>query len=72
MEDLKEKYPLAIQSINFPVKYDDYGQKIWDSKDNLILDIRGWGRLQYLSEPKERQDQIGKMITEAINNVVKK
>ena len=65
--DIKNKFPLAIDTIRFPVRYDDYGQKIWDKNNDMVIDVRGWGHIKYMSEPKERQDQIGLMIVELIN-----
>ncbi len=53
--------------IKYPVRYDDYGQMIFDKENNHILDIRGWGRIQYMDNPTETQDFIGKFIANAIN-----
>lgn len=55
------------KDISFPVKYDEYGQKIFDSENHLIADIRGWGRLKYKSNPEQRQDAIGKWIVSVMN-----
>lgn len=53
--------------IKGPVKYDPMGQMILDDDKNLICDIRGWGRIQYMDEPEKIQDFIGKTIAVAIN-----
>lgn len=68
MSILKDKFPLAFESINFPVKYIPGLNQIVDNKSYLILEVRGWGRLQKLSDPHERQDQIGQLIAELLNN----
>jgi hypothetical protein len=68
-EEIKTKYPLAVETIKFPVKYDYNGQQVYDYDGRPVCDIRGWGRIQYMSEPEKRQDQIGEMIAELINTM---
>lgn len=51
--------------IAYPVKF-QIG-KIFDANGDHILDIRGWGRLQYMPTPETKQDAIGEWIAEAIN-----
>ena len=58
---------LARDTISLPVKYDEDGQMIFDNKNNLVCDMRGWGRIQYMDIPEERQDNLGRMIALAIN-----
>ena len=56
----------------FPLKYDDYGQSILDKNNSKVLDIRGWGHIQYLDEePEKIQDDIGEYICQLINEDVK-
>lgn len=65
------------EHIKFPVRYDDAGQMVWDADSHLILDIRGWGRLQYeivggqrvVNERRgiEIQDQIGTFVVASMN-----
>lgn len=57
-----------------PFKYDRDTSKIFDSNNNLILDIRGWGYLTgrgalALSEEEaiKIQDRIGAEIVRAMN-----
>ena len=57
--------------IDFPVRYDDYGQQIWDSNNHLICDIRGWGRIQYMKDAEKIQDSVGQFICDAINRAIK-
>jgi len=59
---------LAIDSIDFPVKYEKYGQTILDVNNHKVLDIRGWGRIQKLSEPEKRQDAIGELVASLLND----
>jgi Cu2+-containing amine oxidase len=66
--EIKRKYKFAIDTIMFPVRYEYNTQQIYDKEGNLVCDIRGWGRIQYLSEAEKRQDQIGEMIAELINS----
>lgn len=52
----------------FPLKYDDYGQKIFDQDNVLVVEVRGWGHIQYLGKnPEQLQDEIGQFICDAIN-----
>lgn len=67
----KKDFDLIKDTIKFPVHYDDYGQQIFDAENNLVCEIRGWGRIQYMSEPQKRQDTIGKWITGIMNQAVK-
>ena len=53
----------------FPLKYDEYGQNILDQDNNLVLNLRGWGHIQYVEEPEKTQDDIGRFICEAINHM---
>lgn len=71
-KESREAFGLAIESISFPVKYDDNGCKIFDAENNLVLDIRGHGHLQYMEGglPKsiERQDNIGNLVEYLLNS----
>lgn len=40
---------------------------IHDAEGNVIMQVRGWGRLQYLKNPEEKQDAIGRFVADAIN-----
>jgi hypothetical protein len=51
--------------IKFPVKL-EHGY-IYDADGNMITQIRGWGRLQYLENGEAKQDTIGQFVTDAIN-----
>ena len=53
--------------IKYPVKYDNMGTYIFDADNHMVLMIRGWGRLQYLPEAEEKQDEIGQFVADAIN-----
>ena len=57
-----------FNTICFPVKYEKYGTQILDSKNNKVLDIRGWGRIQKMDHPEERQDEIGEWIASLMND----
>ena len=60
---------LVLKTIDFPVHYDEYGQKIMDKNNHMVADVRGWGRLQYMSNAEERQDAIGRFIADAMNRL---
>lgn len=62
------KYVSFIREhIKLPVKYDRDSYFILDDNDNAILEVRGWGHIQNLSEPEEKQDLIGEYIAACIN-----
>lgn len=64
---LMTKYPLAMETINFPVRYDEKGQSVWDSNNMMICDVRGWSRIQFKPLPERRQDEIGFLIADLLN-----
>lgn len=49
------------------MKYDNHGTLIMDADHNLICDIRGWGRFQYMKDGGKIQDMMGEAIAKAIN-----
>lgn len=59
------------RALAFPLKYDDMGQTIWDANGGMVMQIRGWGRLQYHSEGQEAaarlQDEIGRWVVKTLN-----
>jgi hypothetical protein len=62
------------------VYYDEYGTHIWNREDDgelqLVADVRGWGRIQNefktVSEAAYFQDEVGRFITEAIREKIKR
>jgi GTP-binding protein EngB required for normal cell division len=51
-----------------PFTYEEYGQFIFDKENQMIVDIRGWGYLQRFSDAVQIQDNVGKLITDFLNN----
>lgn len=55
----------------FPLKYDDFGQMIFDAENNHVADLRGWGKYQYHAGGHEAasalQDAIGIWIVSTLN-----
>lgn len=68
LQELKQKYPLAFDTIKLPVSYDKEGH-IFDANGDKVADIRGWGHIQYMSHPVERLDQIGELICHLLNQL---
>jgi hypothetical protein len=66
--ELKEDYHLAKETLQFPVRYDKKGQTIWDANNMMVCDIRGWGKIQFLRVPEKRQDEIGELIADLLND----
>jgi hypothetical protein len=60
------------------VSYEPWGQTIWGNKSNgeqqMVLNLRGWGMIQYEFDTKEEaqdfQDNTGEWIAEAINEKI--
>jgi hypothetical protein len=57
----------VLKNFYLPLWYDVVGQQIFDDRQNLVADIRGWGRLQYLDNPEQIQDGMGNLIVNAFN-----
>ena len=57
---------IALSLYTPPFKYDLEGQMIFDSNDNLVTDIRGWGRIQKLKNAEVVMDTVGEQIAEAM------
>lgn len=53
-----------------PYKYDQFNISVFDSENNLVCDIRSWGRLQYLGDQRatQMQDAMGQLITDLLND----
>lgn len=64
MDDIAK---LALDSIRRPVRYCAVGQRIYDSDNETVLEVRGWGRLQAFHDGERRQDAIGEMVARMIN-----
>jgi len=69
--DIKEIAGTLIRgnkNIIFPLKYSSLGTMIVDNAGNHILDIRGWGRIQYFGEgAEELQDAFGEWVVKTLN-----
>lgn len=50
-----------------PFKYDQNGQYVFDNHDHMVIDIRGWGYLQRFVDGEQIQDNVGKLITQLLN-----
>ena len=64
---LSEKNNLALETLKFPVSYNHKNQTIWDAKGMMVCDIRGWGKIQFMSKSEDRQDAIGELIANLLN-----
>ena len=76
-----ETQPVSVSEVPDDIRkyigeaiYDDNGQMIFRSPDNSkhqLLDVRGWGTIQYmfetLKEAEEFQDKVGQWIADVIN-----
>ncbi|MDT0678622.1 hypothetical protein [Autumnicola musiva] len=62
-----EKALLALETISFPVNYENNNQIVRDSKGMMVCDIRGWSKIQFMSKSEDRQDAIGGLIADLLN-----
>ena len=77
MHELRKR---ALALYTPPFFYDKRGGYIWDSKQNMVADnhvdgdqvirVRGWGRIVYMENPEELQDEFGAMLAEALTEYV--
>lgn len=59
------------KAITFPLQI--HSGWISDSKGHHILDVRGWGFIQYLGEGAEQlQDDIGQWVVDTLNEEAKR
>jgi hypothetical protein len=71
---------MTIEKWLSDVYYDEYGTHIWnkeqDGGNQLVADIRGWGRLQnefsIQEEAEKFQDQVGQFIVQAIKEKIER
>ncbi len=68
--NLREENKLIRDTIEFPVRYDNKQQTIWDSKGMMVCDIKGWGKIQFMNKSEERQDIIGDKIANLLNEYI--
>ena len=53
-----------------PFRYDPEGQQIFDSNNNLVLDVRAWGKLQNYENGEKLQDDFGKFTVDRLNGIL--
>jgi hypothetical protein len=71
---------MTIEKWLSDVYYDEYGTHIWnkeqDGGNQLVADIRGWGRLQNefstQEEAEKFQNEVGEFIVQAIKEKILK
>lgn len=64
---LEKEKKLIRETIEFPVYYDRLQQTIKDAKKMMVCDIRGWGKIQFMDKPEQRQDAIGEVVAKLLN-----
>tara|TARA_R110000850_G_scaffold260681_1_gene388031 strand:- start:11 stop:253 length:243 start_codon:yes stop_codon:yes gene_type:complete len=71
------KNPIINKFLGHGVFYHPSGSCVMTKGDNrMVLDVRGWGEIQYMFESIEEsqafQDQLGEYIADAINKKLSK
>lgn len=56
-----------FQHIKPPFHYDDYGQMIFDSNNQMVLNVRAWGLLQKFEHGAQKQDAFGVHVVYLLN-----
>jgi hypothetical protein len=59
-----------LSHFKYPCFYADGGQMIFDSNNQMMVDVRAWGMIQYIkseNKPEDLQDALGEFIAESIN-----
>jgi hypothetical protein len=64
---MKNQFNLAKTHIKPPFVYDKNDRNIYDSENNMICSVRGWGRFQYLKNGIKIHDNLGEYIAHCIN-----
>lgn len=54
-----------------PFKYVKEGQMVFDAKNRMVVDVRGWGFLQKFTDGERIQDNIGQLIVDLLNEKLK-
>ena len=58
-----------FQILKPPFRYDDYGQMIFDSNNNLVANVRMWGLLSKEPNAEDLQDGFGQMMADSLNKM---
>jgi len=66
MEELRKE--LKCQFIK-PFRFDSNGGFIFDSNNQMVGEVRGWGHLSKFPNASFLQDELGEMLTEGLNIV---
>lgn len=57
----------AYNTYKPPFSYDEHSQSVWDERGEMVLDVRGWGHIQKQDNGAAVQDEIGKIIVDALD-----
>lgn len=70
----EEKLALTVKVLSqytYPCHFDEMGGIILDFNNQMMAEVRGWGKLQYLPNGEELQDAMGYFIADSINKAWK-
>jgi hypothetical protein len=51
-----------------PFSYDPNDQSVRDANNERVLDIRGWGRIQYIDPSGKLQDEVGQHVATTLTS----
>ena len=71
LEQLKQKYPLAVESLTCGFNYDNRRKRIVPYGDGFNVDMVFSPKLTKAKDFEARQDQIGEMLAELLNLIAK-
>lgn len=70
-----ELTPIAKALYKPPFRFDPHGGFIWDANNQMVCDdkgqdstqrVRGWGRIGYMLQAEKIQDEVGRLIAQAL------
>ena len=68
---LPEQTKTLLETLRFPVSYDQKGQSIKDANGLFVCDVRGWSKIQFMDKAEERHNAIGFVIADLLNSLRK-
>ncbi len=56
-----------LSKFAYPATFDEIGGYIFDANNQMMGEVRAWGKLQYFPNGEQLQDALGQFIADAIN-----
>lgn len=56
-----------LELYKLPVYFDKNAGMVFDQENSMMMEVRGWGKIQYHKGAEELQDAMGEMFAKAFN-----